>query len=116
MLKLAQKDTFTWPITVEIPADGGKFEKHVFTAEFRRLPRSEIDVLMRDVGESNDPERATANIVDQILLGWNGVVDADGQPVPFSDEARNQVLDIHPVRNCVFQAWVDSLKAGARKN
>lgn len=115
MFKLAQKDTYTWPVTVEIPTDGGKFEKHGFTAEFRRLPRSEIEALLRAVTESHDPQRE-ADIVDQILLGWNGIVDADGQPVSFSDEARNQVLDIHPVRNCVFQAWVDSLKAGARKN
>jgi hypothetical protein len=31
--------SYKWPVTVEIPADGGGFDKATFTVEFKKLGR-----------------------------------------------------------------------------
>ena len=39
MFKIVQNPTYTWPVTLELPADGGKTEKATFDAEFKRTAR-----------------------------------------------------------------------------
>ena len=40
---LAQSDSYSWPVTVEFPVDGGRFEKQTFDAEFKRLHNHELN-------------------------------------------------------------------------
>ena len=44
---LKQSATYTWPITVIIPMDGGRRDKHTFDGEFRRLPQSRINEIIK---------------------------------------------------------------------
>ena len=64
--KFKKVDEVTWPVTADIPQDGGKTEKHEFFCRFKYVTRSEFnriqalgdEVLMRTVvvgiGESKD--------------------------------------------------------------
>ena len=44
---LKQSATYTWPITLVLPVDGGRREKHTFDGEFRRLPQDRIDQIIK---------------------------------------------------------------------
>lgn len=109
MFKMTQSSTYTWPVTVLMPADGGKFEKSTFDVEFRRLTLDEIKEL-----ESQD-ETGLAQC-KAIVAGWKGVVDDSGDAVPFSDGALDTLLGWAPVRAAILTAFRDSITGARAKN
>ena len=112
MFKIVTTPTYTWPVTVELPTDGGKTEKATFDAEFKRLTQSRVDEIKKAVerGEMTD-----ADLAREALVGWSGVVDGDG-PVPYSESARDQLLDIPMVATAIVMALLGSLSGARRKN
>lgn len=112
MFKITQNATYTWPVSVEFPIDGGKVEKATFDAEFRRLTQSRVDEIRSAVerGEMKDTDLAR-----EALVGWAGVVDADGN-VPYSEAARDKLLDIPMVASAIVMALLGSISGARRKN
>lgn len=112
MFKIVQNPSYTWPVTVEIPGDGGKTEKATFDAEFKRLTASRVDEIRQSVerGEMRDVDLAR-----EVLVGWSGIVDGDGQ-VPYSESARDQLLDIPMVATAIVMALLGSISGARRKN
>jgi hypothetical protein len=119
---LKQSATYKWPVTLIIPADGGRREKHTFDGEFRRIPQARINEIRRlgrlqELGRL-DPEE---EIQDQdgakeIIAGWSGVVDDEGKEIPFSEAALNQLLEIPTVAGQIIRAWGESIEVAKRKN
>ncbi len=112
MFKITQQPTYTWPVQVELPTDGGKVEKATFDVEFKRLTQSRVDEIRMAVerGEMRDIDLAR-----EAMVGWTGVVDGDG-PVPYSESARDQLLDIPMVSSAIVTALLGSLSGARRKN
>lgn len=112
MFKITQDRTYKWPVTVHIPADGGKFTKATFTAEFRALAQDVIDGVLDDL-RSGDRD---ADFARECLIGWSSVQDQDGSELPFSDEAKAKLLNIPYVRTALVNAFFESISGGKRKN
>lgn len=122
---LKQSTSYKWPVSVKLPADGGKFEKQTFDAEFKRLPQARINEIQTDVqvrikaaerNESVDGSISDQSIADELLVGWDGVVDGDGDEVPFSEATKQQLLDIPTVAAAIIVAYFDSLTGTKAKN
>ena len=113
MFKIGSKDQYSWPVKVELAADGGKTEKQTFDAVFKRLPQSEVESLGDKLRNDEIKEAA---LIEEILVGWKGVQDSDGNDLPFSETNRDFLMDVFPVRGCVITAWLESLKVGRAKN
>lgn len=122
---LKQPDTYNWPVTFDIPVDGGRFAKQTFDAEFKRPKQSRIIEIQESVmrrlraiqrDEDTDGMITDQEIADEILVGWSGVEDGEGGEVPFSEKAKQQVLDVPAVTAAVVEAFFDSLKGAKRKN
>lgn len=113
MFKIVQNATYTWPVTVELPTDGGKTEKQTFDAEFKRLTQTRVDEIRSAVerGEMRDSELAR-----EAMVGWSGIVDGDGGQVQFSEKSRDQLLDIPQVSGAVVTALLGSMSGAKRKN
>lgn len=112
MFKITQDPTYTWPVSVEFPADGGKVEKATFDAEFKRLTQSRVDEIRLAV-ERNDMR--DIDLAREALVGWSGIVDANGA-VPFSESARDQLLEIPMLATSIVVALLNSLAGARRKN
>lgn len=112
MFKIVTSPTYTWPVVVELPTDGGKTEKATFDAEFKRLTQTRVEEI-RDAARRG--EMGDAELVKEALVGWSGVVDEKG-PVPYSESARDQLLDIPTVAASIVLALMDSLSGIRRKN
>lgn len=110
MLKINTSGTFFWPVTVSLPADGGRFERSTFDAEFKRMKVSEVEAMVARVYTG---EVTGVAAVRTFFVGWRGVVD-DGQDVPFSEDALTQVLDMPGVANAVFEAFREAMSGKAR--
>ena len=119
---LKQSATYTWPIPLIIPANGGRREKHTFDGEFRRLPQSRINEIVRmakamDRNRNNDGEELEdQDAAKEVLAGWSGVVDDDSKEIPFSDSALTQLLEIPTVAGQIVRAWFESIDTAKRKN
>lgn len=113
MFKLESSDTYVYPVKVEIVKDGGGFTKSTFDATFKRLSRAEMLETMRQI---RDNETTDLDVCAKVLVGWKGIVDPEGAEIPFSETARDKVLNVHPVCPSVIAAWAESLRSGQAKN
>ena len=106
--RLAKKRTVKWPVTIQIPADGGKVTPATITAEFEVLDTEEIDRVGNEGGD----------VLSRALIGWHGVADEDGNDIPFTEENKKSFLGITYVRAALYNAYaeVQQGRAAARKN
>ena len=109
---LKQSETYTWPVTVEWPVDGGKTASAKFDAEFKRLSQSRIDEL---AAAAQSGSMTDGDIIRQLICGWAGVTDDDGD-VPYSEKALAALLDITGVQKGILSSWFDSQAGAKRKN
>jgi hypothetical protein len=110
---LKQSDSYTWPVTFDIPVDGGRHERQTFDGEFKRLPQSRIT----EIGEQIKAEEITdSTLAGEVLIGWAGVTDDAGKDIPFSQSALQQLLDVPMLAAAITLAYFESLQGAKRKN
>lgn len=109
---IKQSDSYFWPVQVELPTNGGRYEKHTFDAEFKRIPQSRIEEIMQGVVASaiNDHD-----VVVEVLCGWKGVTDGSDE-LPWSQANRDLLTEIPLVSASIIKAWMESLAGGRKKN
>lgn len=113
MFKLAQSSSYKWAVKIELPVDGGKFEKATFDAEFKRLSQTRINELRLQM---EVPGYTEQDLAKEVLVGWSGVVDADGNEIPYSEGNRDQLLDVPMVAVAIGISFFESLAGAKRKN
>jgi hypothetical protein len=117
---LSKPTSYTWPVRVSLAINGGKRHVETFDAEFRRLPQSRINEIVRQARAAErgrgDDEIEDQEVARELLVGWAGITDDAGKDVPFSEAALNQLLEIPTVAAQIIGAWFDSLKEAKRKN
>ena len=104
---LKKTASYKWPVTVEVPTDGGKFERQTFDAIFKKMSRSAFNDLV-DNGDDS--------LVDGILEGWDGIKDEDGKDVPFTQKNKKELCDDPYVMKALIQAYADSVTGAPAKN
>lgn len=113
---LKQSATYTWPVPLELPTDGGRKERFSFDGVFRRLPQTRINEIIKlaramELGRAGDDEELDdKTAAREILAGWTGVVDDANEPIPFSEAALNELLEIPTVGAQIVRAWFDSME------
>ncbi len=100
MFKLSLSETYSWPVAVKLPVDGGKFITQTFDGVFKRLG----NLAMKE--EINRENTNDIEYAKNVLVGWTGITDDDGAEVPFSEAARDKLLDIAAVAAAVVEAHV----------
>lgn len=119
---LSKSATYTWPVRISLATDGGKQTVETFDAEFRRLPQSRINEIVRQAraaerGRGDDEDQIEdQDAAREIIASWKGVTDDAGAEIPFSEAALGQLLEIPTVAGQIVKAWFESLKEGKRKN
>ena len=109
MFKLSKPDTVLWPVTVAIPVDGGRTCKATFDAEFKLLDQDEIDAALA----ASEDDMA---FLRDVIVGWNGVQDEDGNDLPYSEASCAQMVKIPYVRKALMKAFWDATLGAAEKN
>ena len=112
-IQIKQSATFMWPVEVMLPKQGGDFDKHTFDIEFRRLSTEEWQGLVEKMGEGKID---FSDIAMRVVAGWGpGVESEPGVPVPFSDSALRELLNILQVPGAIFSAYAKTLNGAARE-
>jgi hypothetical protein len=125
---LEHSDRYSWPVTVRVAQDGGRFRSFTFDVEFRRVSQARREELGRQLlvqkgrieaglieGEILTPRQ----IADELVVGWSGILDKEGEgasPVPFSEATKAQLLNIGDVADAILAAWNESIPGAKAKN
>ena len=107
MFRLVKPETIT--LSVKLSPPGGPVGEIKIT--MRYLGRDERNRYRERIAAENLYDQ---DVVDDLLSGWAGLADEQGQALDFSDESRRrEVLDLEyvwiPVRNAVLQELLGSL-------
>lgn len=102
-----KSSTFKWPVTVEFPVDGGRFETESFDAIFKRVGRAEFTKLV---------DKGDTDLLEAVLEGWEGVKDEADKDIPFTKAALKDLLDDPFFTKAVIKAYLESLEGGKAKN
>jgi hypothetical protein len=118
---LKQSASYTWPVPLLIPVDGGRREKHSFDAEFKRLPQSRINEIIKlaralELGRGDDESLDDKTAAREVLIGWTGITDDAGKEVPFSESALAELLEIPTIAGQVIRAWFNSMEVAKKGN
>ena len=108
MFKLQKPESVKWPVEVNIPRDGGHTTKATFNAQFRIIDQDEFSGIYDQKGTDRD-------LISRVCVGWDQTVcDESGEPIPFSEEALDSMVNIPYVRTAMVKAYLDC--ANGRKN
>jgi hypothetical protein len=114
MFILNQSDTYFWPVVVKLPVSGGKYQESTFEAEFKRLPQARLKQLWNGM---HDETISSIELSREVMVGWKGVaVDASGSELPYTEEARDRLLEKALVAAAVAQAFISSVAGATAKN
>ncbi|RCX32080.1 hypothetical protein [Thioalbus denitrificans] len=108
MLRIADQDIVTRPVLFELP--DGQTAKIPFT--FRLVGRKALKRLV--TGKLGD-EEAEQVLVDN-TLGWEGLADPEGKPIPFSLEAFLALLDRRWFERAVAREFLAACLGAPAKN
>lgn len=112
MFKLSTNDTFKRNVTVYVPTDDGE-TKGTFKARFKRLPQSRIDEVL-EIMVDGDSDRG---LLDEILVGVEGIADANGNSLPDDDSTLDLVKDDACARAALVTAYFKAIQGkNQRKN
>jgi hypothetical protein len=125
MFVVTQKPTFSAPVIVNRPADGGTFERAEFSVIFKALKKSEIDTLLAHIrqrakvsAENPDaPMLKDREIIDKVLAGFGPeVVDKDEIPLPFTTENVDALCELWMVEPAIIKSFFDNYVNASAKN
>lgn len=107
---------FTWPVEIEVPR-AGKYATHQIMGRFRIPDERDRESIMDEVREGSISE---IELAERIFAGWEDghVQDADGEPMPPTEENIRFFLGLPYFRRGVTRAYMESQagKRAARKN
>ncbi|CAN7266575.1 hypothetical protein [Caballeronia sp. LjRoot31] len=111
VFKVAQSEKYKVKVEIETNTESGRKEKSTFNVMFKRLSQSEITELVQSA-ESLTFE----DLMARVLLGWDGLIDADNEPLEFNEANRAALFEIPEARFALREAYWDSVRLGKQKN
>lgn len=121
------KPTIECPATLYLPGDDGKRVAHQFKVHFRRQRASERDALslrytkgdaVKDAvtGATTYVPIAVGQLLDEVVMGWGGMLDEAGQSVPYSHAERRETEDENPgLEQAMAVSWYDNVFINQRE-
>ncbi|HEY1102981.1 MAG TPA: hypothetical protein VGE70_06100 [Burkholderiaceae bacterium] len=105
--KRALSETFKHKVVVNIANEKGGYDQNDFIGIFQRTPSSELDELRT---------LKTDELVRRKLVGWQ-MTDADSkEPVPFSTDELETLMQITTVPLAIWVAFWDGVNGQKQKN
>jgi hypothetical protein len=109
MFKLIDNPTFTHVVKVMVPIDGGHREE-TFKATYKVLKTNEINRF-----DLSDPG-ASREFLCEAVVSLEDIADAQGNPLPYSDELRDQVLALPYARSALARGYFDAVSKARSGN
>ena len=110
MFEFKKSFRFAAEVKVQVPTEEGQKEKS-FTGLFQFVPKAELDKLVGEMPGKEDTAVAQATFV-----GWKDDLTSNGEPLPFSEEARAELIASPFVRYAIAAAYWTEITGVRLKN
>jgi hypothetical protein len=110
---LKQSDGFTWPVSIDLPVDGGLYEAQTFDVKFKRMSRKWISDIAKKIEAD---EAADVDVAREVIMDWSGITDGAGKDLPFSQKALEQLLDIPTMAGELVMLFFKATAGAKTKN
>lgn len=97
MFKISEKPTFNHRVEANMPVDGG-FEKQTWRATFEVIPVEEATGF-------SDSVEDTTRFLKRVVVSMDELADAEGKPITYNDEVRDQVFRLPWARLALLRAY-----------
>ncbi|WP_136419971.1 hypothetical protein [Herbaspirillum sp. ST 5-3] len=117
-LTKALSDTYTWPVTVKVPANGGKQNNIQFDAEFHRVDQDEVENIFesaRSVNEDGVKVLIYSKVVDRVLVNMKAKND-EGKYDELPDDLQASIRRISGADRAIANAFTASITGEKAKN
>lgn len=109
MFRLVPEGTFVAPVKLTVP---GKDAKALVQFTFAHKGKKALRTWIEASADRQDPD-----FLGEVVLGWQGVESPGGEPVPFTAQAFEQLLDAYPASaREIFDAYNAAYHEAAAKN
>ena len=105
MFRFVPSPEFSWPVDIHVPVDGGEKAVQRFTARLRPDAALQQQFAERRIGE--------ADFARAVVVGWDGVGDEAGDPLPFTAENLRRLVAIPYVRRAIVWAYLQAVDGRA---
>lgn len=109
MFKFEKNPVFTWPVKVQVPTDGGKFEEHVFNARWQLQDAAALRKF-----QDEHPAGGAVALLEKALKGWSDIQEADGNSIEFTPENVKRLADTWHVRSALVASYWDAANGELR--
>ena len=99
-----QNPTYKWKVVVKINSDG-EVSEEIFTAHFKNISQSRFKEMLKMV---EDKQIEDVDVAKEVLLGWEDLVDGNGDEVPFNKKTLLQLLEVRGFATAVGFAFFES--------
>lgn len=122
--------TFRWPVHVRVPDPtnpGGKLKTR-FVAEFKHVDQARRLELLREhreaIAETRDGDQdeqieglfsLSQRVLEEVLVGFVGVVDRGGNEVAFSPDAKRTLISHQMVWPAIYAAYNEAISQQDRR-
>ncbi|MGF1775902.1 hypothetical protein [Vibrio nomapromontoriensis] len=86
-----------WPVDVVVPIDGGDTQRHPI----------KVDLKITDTVDANKVLMGQEPELKMCLVGWEGIANEIGEPIEFSESARDTLLKNPHFTQSVVRAYQD---------
>lgn len=109
-------ETYTWPVKIKYPVDGGKVDVVNVDAVFRRVSTAESEEILKSARPTDGSVGLVySKIVDDVLQGMRATNDSGiSDDVPA--DVQKQIRAIIGADRCLAMAFVDSVSGDPAKN
>lgn len=109
MIKLNPNPTFSAPVLLTVP---GEPEPVQITMTFRHMAADKVTEWL-----ANNETRPSLDALAEIITGWDGVQDEEGNEVSFSSDALSTLLNNYRAATPeIVVAWIREMGASRLKN
>jgi hypothetical protein len=106
--KIALTPTYKTKIVVELPNEHGKIDKSDFMAEFKRTDVEKLEELRKTPNQKE--------VMEEVLVGWSGLLDESNQDVPFNPVNRDMLFRIPQALAATVDGFWGSIFKAREKN
>lgn len=125
--------TFPGKVTLSLVYPDGSKQEASLTILFNRLPQNEINELveairykqsvLKAIEDGREPPNASkglttmddVHIADRVVGGWGDDYVADGEPIPFNEESKQELINFHGMAGAIVMEWMNLAFEGEGK-
>jgi len=112
--KIQERKTYPWTVEHVVAVVAGKPELMKFDAEFKALPQSRIEEMMK---LAQADKLNNDSFLTEVLVGWHGLVGEDGAEFVYDKTNLDKMTQLYPgVVGSIVRAYMESIIGAARKN